>query len=103
MGTCTSNSGGRPRTPQWRDVSGSDAEGVPLGRTFELQVAWLRITVTRHVYLDKDQWGLSCHEIALGSAFPVVLQSRDIEDAKREALGLVRAKLFTAVDALGRD
>lgn len=74
---------------KWRDVtiySQSNAKRVPA--TFEYSAGGVRLVVTRHIHSAPDVWtmftsgGLSIERGAL--------DSKDIEDAKREALDSVR-------------
>ena len=53
--------------------------------------------VTRHIHYSPDDWLVLCDFLG----FRRVLQSKNLEDAKREALGLVAARCRGVLDALG--
>lgn len=91
-----------PAKPAWKDISSygrNDTDRTP--RSFEIRTRNLRIAVTRHIHLPADQWGLDCYELAI---FLRALQSKDIEDAKKEALLIIKQTLqdlLTEVVLLG--
>lgn len=81
----------------WKDVSSyskGDTDRSP--RTVQLDVAGLRVVVTRHIYHAPEDWVLNCE--------PWFSQRKvgdgTLEDAKETALYLVRARLAGAVSAL---
>jgi hypothetical protein len=84
----------------WKDVSSysaSDKEGVP--RTLEIRAdGGVIITVTRWVHGDPTRWYFICHAVACNSHRE--LSNLELEDAKREALGLVHDLLLKRVKAI---
>jgi len=78
----------------WKDITsythGERSKGVT-PRTWEAAHGRLRVIVTRQLRLPG--WYLRCDEIRLGTSMPVDLGDIDIEDAKREALRIVRQRV----------
>lgn len=76
-------------TIEWRDITTRKRDGrVEEPRTWEIVSGTLRVVVTRH--LDHPgEWLMRCDEIGIGLS---PLKSRDIEEAKLEALSRVRTR-----------
>ena len=71
----------------WNDItsySRNNKERVP--QTWELKRDSLRIRVSRHINYEPDQWLLSCREFGIDNH---LLKSKNIEEAKNEALVLL--------------
>jgi len=83
----------------WKDVTtiSQDAKHGP--SVFETRLGRFRLVVHRHIHYPANVWLASC-ESALNKR---ELASRDIEDAKSEAVAMLRAVLVTALDAMGEE
>lgn len=74
----------------WKDTSSwckSEVDRTPKTWTFESHGK--RVVVTRHVGYGPDAWVMSCYDLGMNL---VPLEAKDIEKAKVEALGIVRAR-----------
>jgi len=80
------------REIKWQDVtsySQSDKERIP--RTFQAQLGVIGLTITRHKDYDADDWVFSTYPNLL---YKDVLDSKDLEDAKKEALTLLEKEVM---------
>jgi len=59
-------------------------------KTWELQVLWDDVIVTRWIYGEPGRWYVNCESVGLRNR---VLISGDIEEAKKEAVYLVLRRL----------
>lgn len=84
-------------TLNWKDTTSYARGDKREPRTWRALAGPIAIVVTRHINYSPDQWLVSCDLLA---PFPVALESRDLEDAKSEAIGLVRGKALEIVQAL---
>lgn len=84
-----------PRAPdpkgEWMQDGHRDA--------FRIQFGSLEISVHRYVGYPPETWLMTCHEVRIG---PRELASVDIEAAKAEAIGVVRAVVNEWAVALAR-
>jgi hypothetical protein len=58
------------------------------GDIYRIQFGDLEISVHHYVGYPPEMWLMTCHQVCIG---PRGLKSKDIEDAKAEAIGVVRA------------
>lgn len=82
---------------KWKDISSysqGDREKKP--RTVRLDVAGLKIVITRHIHNAPDDWVLNCEPWFNGRK----VGDGALEDAKETALYLVRDRLAEATAAL---
>lgn len=79
--------------PEWKDTTRQRGKS---GMEWTLQFATFNVVVHHHIYYG-DKWLVSCLKIGLDQH---VLESKDIEDAKKEALGVVMAHLAKSIDDL---
>lgn len=80
----------------WNDVSSfsqGDKERIP--NCWKIKGGKLTVTVHRHIHFKKDDWLLSCEPWFSQH----LLDSKEVEEAKNEALQKVRGALAAAVDA----
>ena len=84
---------------KWKDTTsysqGERAKGVPPS-SWGTTVAWLRISIHRHIHYEKDQWLLSTRP---GIFDLHLLDSKEVEDAQKEAIKVIRKKLDVATKA----
>ena len=97
-----------PPTPdrfmQWRDtssynVNAGEIRGKTAPKTWELEtIEGFIVIVTRHVHLDPDQWMLRTrpHQLFEGH----ILESLEPQEARDEALALVRERLVAHSKAI---
>lgn len=81
----------------FRDVtsySRSTKDRIP--RTWEANIAGVRLTVTRHIFYPDDSWVVASAPSIIETQ---VLQSKDIEEAKDEAVELLLSKCNAVVIA----
>lgn len=86
-------------TGVWRDITSySQVDSIPrTPRTWEMKVNGdFRIVVTRYTGYPPDMWLMTCRPFW----DLVELQPKDVEDAKREAISRLRAKLEDALRVL---
>lgn len=85
---------------QWKNTTTySQGEKDRTPRTYEARAGVIRIVVTRHIHFDASAWVLSAHPF-----FDLhELASSEVEDAKREAMKLVRGALSNAMNQLDED
>lgn len=71
---------------KWTDItSRSRGETDSTPRTWETRIGTLRLVVTRHIHHEPDDW------VAVSEIFDKrQLTAKNIDDAKKEALELVR-------------
>lgn len=80
---------------KWKDVtsfSQGDTDRTP--RSWTANAGRIRIDVHRHIHYPPDVWLLSCDALRIDNN---ELPSRDIEDAKCEAVAVVRGLLEAAI------
>ena len=67
-----------------------DPDGVWMreGDIYRIQFGDLEISVHHYVGYPPEMWLVTCHDVRIG---PRGLKSKDIEDAKNEAINVVRA------------
>jgi hypothetical protein len=78
----------------WKDVSSysrDDKDRTPV--SWQLKVGSMAVVVTRYIYAAKDEWTLSCPPFYNHK----VLQSKDIDEAKSEAIAMVMTHLDVAL------
>ena len=76
---------------EWKDISSfshSDKERVP--SRFEFRTKSVRVVLHRHIYGGKDDWFVTCVEVDMERQ---LLASKGTEEAKSEALAMVKARL----------
>lgn len=81
---------------QWKDISSHsqrDIDRTP--KTFALNVAGLKLVVTRHIHHAPTDWVLKCAPWFEQK----VISNGSADDAKNAALSAVRSKLAAALDA----
>lgn len=81
---------------EWKDdtiYSQSDADRTP--RTWTARVGDLKIVVTRHINHDPDRWLLRTDWFG-----DRLLDSRDVEEAKRQAIAWVKLRIFAIASKL---
>jgi hypothetical protein len=79
--------------PQWEDVSSfsqNDKERIPNCFAIRFGDRSLKLTVHRHIHYKPDQWLASCQPDLFRQK---LLESKDIEEAKVEALHRLKAML----------
>lgn len=79
---------------KWKDISSysrGDRDRTP--HSWECKVAGIRLVVTRHIHHDPSDWLVRC-----GILPERVLKSKDIDDAKAEALAMLRSAAQQIVD-----
>lgn len=82
---------------KWKNTSSfsqGDKDRTP--NCWTTKAGRIRIVVHRHIHHAPDVWLLSCDALRIGNE----LKSRDIEDAKGEALAIVRTFLEEAIAGL---
>jgi hypothetical protein len=85
----------------WKDeTSYSRNETNRIPRTWVNQSDWLKIVVTRHVDFEPDIWTLVANVGNLAQR--VILDAREIESAKAEAMFRVRAEFNHGLRLLDR-
>lgn len=79
---------------KWKDVTswsqGDTKEERKNPRTWETKCGDIRITVTRHRHCDPTDWVLNVHTMQIDTH---ILESKYIDDAKREACTIVGKRL----------
>ncbi len=79
--------------PKWEDTS-SHAQGTkdktPREWTMYISGRALRIKIHRHIHYPPDAWLVTCHPKLLEQ---LQLEATDAEEAKKEAIRLVKAEL----------
>jgi len=88
---------------EWKNVfTYSEDEEAP--RAFRLELGFVNITIfhpiSNHICFPPDVWTLCAPEVGIND--PRALISRDIEEAKREALEIVHDRLITMAMAVKR-
>ena len=86
--------------PKWEDASHysrDDKERVP--HTFEVRFADVRVAVTRWIHGEPDRWYLICPEADMSHE---LLRSRDLKEAKHEALRLIHIVFSRRMRALDK-
>ena len=85
----------------WKNTSSysrNDKDRTP--HTWSLEpISTLRIIVTRHVHFQPIDWVLQCEAVRLDN---YLLRSKEIEDAKREAVAIVKDRVDHMVQAVRR-
>ncbi len=82
---------------EWKDrtsYSRSETDRTP--RSWHARAGMIEIAVHRHVSYAPDVWLLSCPPIA----DKLVLTSKDIDEAKAEAVRYVKHQLYAAIGDL---
>lgn len=82
-------------THEWKDVSSwsrSETDRTP--KSWEIRLGGILVFVTRHIHYAKDDWVLRC-EAFFGD---MALESKDIDEAKAEAVRIVRQAAQRVVD-----
>lgn len=82
---------------KWEDRTSYYPGKERIPHTWELQLPILRITVTHHIDYPPDMWLMNCHGLGINYK---KLFSKDVEDAKKEAIVLVRNRLKNMMDEL---
>jgi len=81
---------------EWKNVTSySRGEKDRTPRVWDARIGQFRLSVHRHIYFKPDVWLCSCHGIC--DCQP--LESKDIDQAKVEALQMFRAILAKAIEA----
>jgi len=82
---------------QWKDItSRRQGETDRTPRTYQSEAGLLRVVVTRHIYHPPDVWVLNASPFFDGKP----LNSKGADEAKAEALSLVRKTLADALAAI---
>lgn len=79
---------------KWKDKSSfsrDDQERTP--NCFEARFGGFKLVVHHHIYYPKDQWLATCHPELFTRR---ELQSKDLAEAQREAISMLRAELEKA-------
>jgi hypothetical protein len=82
---------------EWKDTSSysrSDTDRTP--RTWRMTLKRLSFVVTRHRDYAPDEWVFRCHELGLEAK----LKSKGQEEAKQEALRIMRRVIKETLDEL---
>jgi hypothetical protein len=82
----------------WRDVSSYSRDEARVPKSVEFATKDLRVCVTRHRDYGPDVWCLVCHDVFM--SYPLVLKAKQLEDAKAEALVVVRGRLERMLGSL---
>ena len=78
----------------WKDISSySQREKDRTPKTWQFISNGVLLVVTRHIHLSPDVWAARCEP----SVSLVELKSKDIDDAKKEAVSLVVNSLTKAI------
>ena len=83
----------------WKNVTtiSQDAKHGP--SVYETQLGRFRLVVHRHIHYPANVWLASCESVLNKRE----LASRDIEDAKSEAVEMLRVILTNALKAMGKE
>lgn len=82
----------------WKDITSYSQGETDRGpRVMVLVGHDVRVTVHRHRHYDPDVWLLSCHPFFDCK----VLNNKELEEAKAEAIELVRSRLLLMLNSLG--
>jgi hypothetical protein len=82
---------------EFKDVT-SHSQGTKdrTPRTWEAKIGCVRLTVTRHIHYAPDEWIARSHPSIIDME---LLQSKDIEEAKDEAVELLSSRCNAVVIA----
>ena len=81
----------------WKDVTSISQDAKHGPSVYETQLGRFRLVVHRHIHYPANVWLASCESVINKCE----LVARDIEDAKREAVAMLRMILTNALDAMG--
>lgn len=84
---------------EWKDVTSYyRSDEARVSKSFEYQTDFLRFTVTRHENHGPDVWTLRCDDV--GIDYNRALDSKELDDAKAEAIEFVRRRLSEMLRSL---
>lgn len=84
--------------PEWKDTSTfSQGDKVRTPNCWRISGGGVTIILHRHIHYEKDDWLMSCEPWFTTR----MLQSKDVDDAKAEALQKVKTALSEAHGAFG--
>lgn len=85
---------------EWQDKTGwsqKDSEETKrTPRTWRATVGPFKLTVTRHVHYEPDQWIMTCKPLFEH----VIADSKEIEEAKKQAVLMVQEDIFSIAKKL---
>jgi hypothetical protein len=84
------------KAPKWTDVTSYSQGADKTPRTWDLELPWCILTVTRHIHQPQDAWIIRCPNFGVDR----VAASKDLGDAQAELLVLVRLRCREILEAL---